>query len=524
MIDKILKGWDAKGLVRYLMGKGNHNEHTMPTVIAAWQNDPGALQPDRNGPGDFDFEPESYNELLQHINAAAEAAELPRRQPEKGEPGHTKHGYVWHCSLSLGPEDGELSFAQWNEIARDVMDRTGIAPEGDAGGCRWIAVHHGKSAEGNDHIHIAAVLVRQDTGRRFYPKDDFGKTRKAMREWEDKLGLRATAINDRTAAPNVSRGESEKAKVRQSEGYDGLSRGEAGKAAKIQLRQVVTETAAMSTDSEEFLAGLRDQGVLVHLHRNGQGEIDGYAVADPEDRDRKSGRPIFFGGRKLAPELSWVKLQWSWAEAAKSEAELPTKRAHEVMGEAARIARAAAAAVRDRTEAPEQIARCVQPLLSSWARVAEGAQSRGDLTRAAWKYDRASRMPRHAEVTAAGEMAQALRGASRQLASLRIVSGRGQQRDAGMELALAVATLLLELAAWHEQSRRLHHADAALSSARSVARFGETTNAAAPVPGWQAIRIPDRGRARDRAPARERTTPTPVRPDPNAAAPKPRQR
>ncbi|NKS62127.1 hypothetical protein GS493_04145 [Rhodococcus hoagii] len=106
MIDKILRGWDAKGLVRYLMGKGNHNEHTMPTVIGAWQADPGALQPDRTGPGDFDFDPDSYNQLLEHINETAEAAGLPRRQPQQGEPGYTKHGYVWHCSLSLGPETG----------------------------------------------------------------------------------------------------------------------------------------------------------------------------------------------------------------------------------------------------------------------------------------------------------------------------------------------------------------------------------------------------------------------------------
>ena len=274
MIDKIVKGWDAKGLVRYLMGRGDHNEHTRPTVIGAWQSDPGALQPDLVGPGDFDFDPAEFTALLDHVNATAEAAELPRRQPQTGEPGYTKHGYVWHCSLSLSAEEGKLSHAQWNEIARDVMDRTGIAPEGDAGGCRWIAVHHGQSTEGNDHIHIAAVLVRQDTGRRFHPKNDFGVTRTVMRDWEDRLGLQATAINDGSAAPAASRGEIEKAATRMRQGYEGLSRGEAGKAAKIQLRQVVTETAAMSADSEQFLSELRSQGVLVHLHRNDDGKID----------------------------------------------------------------------------------------------------------------------------------------------------------------------------------------------------------------------------------------------------------
>ncbi|NKS68262.1 relaxase/mobilization nuclease domain-containing protein [Rhodococcus hoagii] len=510
MIDKILRGWDAKGLVRYLMGKGNHNEHTMPTVIGAWQADPGALQPDRTGPGDFDFDPDSYNQLLEHINETAEAAGLPRRQPQQGEPGYTKHGYVWHCSLSLGPEDGELSFEQWSEVARDVMDRTGISPVDDPGGCRWIAVHHGKSKEGNDHIHIAAVLVRQDTGRRFHPKDDFSKTRKVMREWEDRLGLRATAINDGTAAPATTRGEQEKAKKRAELGYDGFARGEAGAPAKVQLRQVVTETAAVSNSAEEFLANLRDQGVLVRLRRDEAGQVSGYAVADPEDRDQRTGKPIFFGGRKLAPELSWPRLERGWTYAAPApaaaEGAAAPARPHEVIEGAAQKVRAAAAAVRDQTEPGEHVASSLQPLLSAWARVAEGAQKRGELTRASWDYDRAARSPRNAPTTVAGEAARALRESSRELSALGIVSGRGKQRAAGLELALAVSTLLLELAAWFEQSRQLHHADAALASARSIAQFGESTNAVAPDARWKGVRVPDQGRARDRAAARGNTT------------------
>ncbi|RCO08042.1 relaxase, partial [Bacilli bacterium] len=31
--------------------------------------------------------------------------------------------------------------------------------------CAWLAVHHGQSKDGNDHIHIAVNLVRED-GRR----------------------------------------------------------------------------------------------------------------------------------------------------------------------------------------------------------------------------------------------------------------------------------------------------------------------------------------------------------------------
>lgn len=518
MIDKIGRGWDARGLVRYLMGRGRSNEHTAPTVIAAWQSDPGGLQPARTGEGDFDFDPDGYRALLEHVSAPAEAAGLPRRQPEQGEPGYTKHGYVWHCSLSVGVEDGALSLQQWAAIAADVMDRTGIAPEGDAGGCRWIAVHHGTSTEGNDHIHIAAVLVRQDTGRRFYPRDDFGKTRTAMRAWEDRLGLRATAINDGTAAPAASRGEDEKAKARQDGNYDGLARGEAGKAARVQLRQVVTETAAVSGSGEEFLAGLREQGVLVHLHHNSHGQVDGYAVADPEDRDKRTGRPIFFGGRKLAPELSWRRLERRWT-AADTAADGPADgvgavaRPHEVMASVTGAVRAAVAAVREATEPAERVAEGVQPLLSAWARVAEGAQHRGDLTRASWDYDRAARTPRNAPRTVAGEAAAALRAATAELSALGTVSGRGRQRAAGLELAVAVTELLVELAAWHEQGGRAHHADAAHAAARSITRFGSEIGAGS---GWTGVAVPDVGRARERA-VRRPAAPTPP---PPVAAPR----
>ena len=67
MIDKIGRGWDAPHLISYLMGPGRANEHTNPTVIAAWHNDPGALQPGKIGAGDFDFDPAGLAALREHV-------------------------------------------------------------------------------------------------------------------------------------------------------------------------------------------------------------------------------------------------------------------------------------------------------------------------------------------------------------------------------------------------------------------------------------------------------------------------
>ncbi|GAB21192.1 hypothetical protein GOPIP_005_00040 [Gordonia polyisoprenivorans NBRC 16320 = JCM 10675] len=46
MIAKVIRGRDSRTLVDHLTGPGRQNSHTNPTVIAAWQNDPGALQPE----------------------------------------------------------------------------------------------------------------------------------------------------------------------------------------------------------------------------------------------------------------------------------------------------------------------------------------------------------------------------------------------------------------------------------------------------------------------------------------------
>ncbi|WP_374953992.1 relaxase/mobilization nuclease domain-containing protein [Rathayibacter sp. AY1H2] len=70
---------------------------------------------------------------------------------------------VWHCSLSLRAEEGQLTDEQWGRIATDFVDRMWSAGESSAkADCRWIAVRHGLSKNGNDHIHIAVSAVRAD--------------------------------------------------------------------------------------------------------------------------------------------------------------------------------------------------------------------------------------------------------------------------------------------------------------------------------------------------------------------------
>jgi hypothetical protein len=60
---------------------------------------------------------------------------------------------VWHCALRAAPGDRELSDEEWAQVAGLVMDRTGLAPAGDEVGVRWVAVRHAA-----DHVHLVATL------------------------------------------------------------------------------------------------------------------------------------------------------------------------------------------------------------------------------------------------------------------------------------------------------------------------------------------------------------------------------
>jgi hypothetical protein len=64
---------------------------------------------------------------------------------------------VWHCSLRAAPEDPILSDGQWAQISGEFMHGMGLAPYGDHGAVRWVAVRHA-----DDHIHIVTTLARED--------------------------------------------------------------------------------------------------------------------------------------------------------------------------------------------------------------------------------------------------------------------------------------------------------------------------------------------------------------------------
>jgi len=73
--------------------------------------------------------------------------------------------HVWHCSLSLRADEGPLGDERWDAVAQDFAAQMGFAEASGRTPIRWVAIQHGVWSNGNDHIHVAATMVREDGTR-----------------------------------------------------------------------------------------------------------------------------------------------------------------------------------------------------------------------------------------------------------------------------------------------------------------------------------------------------------------------
>ena len=140
--------------------------------------------------------------------------------------------------MRAAPGDKLLSDDEWAQIAHDVMNRTGLSRYGEEdNGVRWVAIRHAA-----DHVHIVAMLARQDRSRPSVHTERY-RVRDACLAAEQRYGLRSTAPADRTAPRAPTRGENEKAARR---GLD--------EAPRVTLRRHVATAASASASGQEFFA------------------------------------------------------------------------------------------------------------------------------------------------------------------------------------------------------------------------------------------------------------------------------
>jgi hypothetical protein len=453
VIGKVLRGERPAGLIRYLYGPGRHEEHTDPHIVAGWRH-PAELEPPLRPGGGRDFR--RLNGLLQQTLDALGAG-APRRP-------------VWHCVARAAPADRMLSDEEWAQTAGEIMHRTGLAPYGqDDDAVRWVAIRHG-----DDHLHIVATLARQD-GRRPRVSNDYYRVREACLAVESRFGLRRTAPGDRTAASRPTRAEAEKTRRR---GWQ--------EAPRVTLKRGVSTAAAAASGEQDFFARLQRAGAQVRLRystRN-QGQVTGYSVALAQDTTRTGG-PVWYGGGKLAADLTLPKLRQRWATGPGD--------AHAVPGgqltpeERAAIwehASRAAGQIRSLAAAGNPAAAAD----AAWAagdtlHAAAAALGSGLIRQAANAYDRAARTPygRIPRPTYAGG---SLRRAARLLSAVAFAS-----HDRNLAQIALIARLAALADAVAELRDAQHHAAQAAAARQAAERLHGVAHGTDRRPG---IRVPQR--------------------------------
>lgn len=296
------RGHTTRGLTRYLFGPGRHNEHRDQKVIAAAETlgiaDGTAL--DHNDPDD-------YAEIL----ALGEQLDAHRRALGVQMPG----GHVWHCAISLPP--GEvLTDAQWAEAARTAVAEMGFDSSSGRAPCRWVAVYHGPSLGGNQHIHLAVNLVRED-GTFASTGWERRKMSRVCAALERRFGLSVVQGRAGAGMPGLSRAEIERtARAARASGTG------TGEPDRIRLARLVRSCAVGAGSEADFVRALRSHNVIVRPRyaRGGREEVVGYSIARRPAPGEDA--PVWFGGGRLARDLTLPRLRehWSASPAARREA------------------------------------------------------------------------------------------------------------------------------------------------------------------------------------------------------------
>lgn len=112
---------------------------------------------------------------------------------------------VWHCSLSLSPEDRNLSNAEFAELAEKFISKMGLLANQY---CVW---RH--SDREHSHVHIVANRICLDEKHSTWNSwQDIRRAREAKSELEAEFNLIAVPHNPQFATPDISRGQREEAR------------------------------------------------------------------------------------------------------------------------------------------------------------------------------------------------------------------------------------------------------------------------------------------------------------------------
>lgn len=310
MRTNITRGAQMSGLMSYLAGAGKANEHTEQHLVAG----DAAIMAMH---GDAVLDRAAALEIAKSLDRPRRfyGTEVTRLAVQKDDNGvalrdaagavvkERVQADVWHCSLSLSAEEGQLTDEKWGQIATDFVKRMGFAGDDIAkANCRWVAVRHGLSKNGNDHVHIAVSLVRED-GTKADVNNDFARSQKVSKELERDYGLQVSTQPEREYGERGVKPGARESAQRRGQVEPDMHR----------LERAVRASAVASVDEGEFVRRMRQAGVLIRP-RFAAGRDDvvaGYSVAL---RPEKGQPVIWHGGGKLARDLTLPELRKGWPD------------------------------------------------------------------------------------------------------------------------------------------------------------------------------------------------------------------
>ena len=312
MIPNIVTGGDTGGLMRYLVGPGRANEHENPHVIA------GSRDIVRKW-GDWEtISVSQASEIATRLDAYMhETGTFPTGKARRFNPatgavewnGEIEANHVWHCSLSLSPEEAALGDEVWGRIASDFMSEMGFSGTDGKAPCRWVAIHHGSAKNGGDHIHIAATIVRED-GTKWSPWYDQRRAQKACNVLEHRYGLLVVESREHARGSRCDSAAAQNAAKRA-----GTSRTD-----RAVLEERLRAAATAAASEADFVRRARRLGVRLHP-RFASGRIDivvGYSAALRTENGQQT---RWWGGGRIARDLTLTQLRTRWQDTPSSALE-----------------------------------------------------------------------------------------------------------------------------------------------------------------------------------------------------------
>lgn len=312
MIPNIVTGGDTGGLMRYLVGPGRANEHENPHVIA------GSRDIVRKW-GEWEtISVSQADELATRLDAYMhETGTFPTGKARRFNPatgavewnGEIEATHVWHCSLSLSPEEAALGDEVWGRIAADFMSEMGFTGSDGKAPCRWVAIHHGSAKNGGDHIHIAANVVRED-GTKWSSWYDQRRAQKACNVLEHRYGLLVVESREHGRGSRCDSAAAQNA----------AKRAGASRTDRAVLEERLRAAATAAASEADFVRRARRLGVRLHP-RFASGRTDivvGYSAAL---RTEDGQQTRWWGGGRIARDLTLTQLRTRWQDTPSSALE-----------------------------------------------------------------------------------------------------------------------------------------------------------------------------------------------------------